>query len=182
MAHANPFHGTLADMEAKIIGLLEAKGPLTGEEIRSALGGDGLDLWRACKRSAALEVRTVGTRYIFTRNDMHSSRTIYNHALLVNQCCSLIYCPHAVIITGYYWITIRSRQGAPSIVLPAGSIVVTICIHQVMVGRPVTGRPVTPCHMKAAAMILNTMQISVFTAAIYDLSYCCPGAVIVISP
>ncbi|MBW1851101.1 MAG: hypothetical protein JRJ15_06660 [Deltaproteobacteria bacterium] len=51
-------------MENKIISLIERQGPLTGSEILEIVGGDGLILWRACKLSKILTVRTVGTRYL----------------------------------------------------------------------------------------------------------------------
>jgi len=51
-------------MENKIISLIERQGPLTGSEILETVGGDGLILWRACKLSEILTVRTVGTRYL----------------------------------------------------------------------------------------------------------------------
>ena len=51
-------------MENKIISLIERQGPLTGSEILETVGGDGLILWRACRLSKILTVRTVGTRYL----------------------------------------------------------------------------------------------------------------------
>lgn len=48
----------------KIIRLVEEKGPLTGSEIYDAVGGDGLVLWRACRLSKALSIRTLGRRYL----------------------------------------------------------------------------------------------------------------------
>lgn len=51
-------------MENRIISLVERQGPLTGSEILETVGGDGLILWRACKLSKTLTVRTVGTRYL----------------------------------------------------------------------------------------------------------------------
>ncbi len=51
-------------MENEIISLLDKAGPLTGSEILEATGGDGLTLWRTCRLSEKLAVRTVGTRYL----------------------------------------------------------------------------------------------------------------------
>ena len=51
-------------MEKKIISLIEKKGPLTGAEIWEAVGGDVLTLWRTCKLSRDLAIRTAGTRYL----------------------------------------------------------------------------------------------------------------------
>jgi hypothetical protein len=51
-------------MEKEIINLIGRKGPVTGSEIWQALGGDGLILWRTCKLSQNLEIRTVGRHYL----------------------------------------------------------------------------------------------------------------------
>lgn len=51
-------------MEKEIIGLVDERGPLTGSEILESTGGDGLLLWRTCKLSKSLNIRTVGTRYL----------------------------------------------------------------------------------------------------------------------
>jgi hypothetical protein len=51
-------------MEKEILGLLKERGPLTGSEILESTGGDGLLLWRTCKLSGSLNVRTVGMRYL----------------------------------------------------------------------------------------------------------------------
>jgi hypothetical protein len=51
-------------MEKKIISLIKEKGPLTGAEIWEAVGGDGLILWRTCKLSKDLAIRTAGTQYL----------------------------------------------------------------------------------------------------------------------
>jgi hypothetical protein len=51
-------------MENEIIHLLKRTGPLTGSEILKATGGNGLTLWRTCRLSEKLTVRTVGTRYL----------------------------------------------------------------------------------------------------------------------
>ncbi|MGD8228413.1 MAG: hypothetical protein PVI20_11590 [Desulfobacteraceae bacterium] len=51
-------------MEREIIGLLKERGPLTGSEILECTGGDGLFLWRTCKLSKSLNIRTAGMRYL----------------------------------------------------------------------------------------------------------------------
>ena len=51
-------------MEEEIIKLLKEKGPLTGYEITKAMDADELILWRICKSSKTLALRTVGTRYL----------------------------------------------------------------------------------------------------------------------
>ena len=51
-------------MEKEIIGLVEERGPLTGSELLESTGGDGLLLWRTCKLSKSLNIRTVGMRYL----------------------------------------------------------------------------------------------------------------------
>jgi len=51
-------------MENEIIHLLKKSGPLTGSEILEATDGNGLILWRTCRLSEKLAVRTVGTRYL----------------------------------------------------------------------------------------------------------------------
>ena len=51
-------------MEKEIIHLIENSGPLTGSEILESIGGDGLSLWRTCRLSDRLAVRTIGTRYL----------------------------------------------------------------------------------------------------------------------
>ena len=51
-------------MEKELIHLLEDSGPLTGSEIMESIGGDGLMLWRTCRLSERLMVRTIGTRYL----------------------------------------------------------------------------------------------------------------------
>ncbi|MBW2119046.1 MAG: hypothetical protein JRF53_11640 [Deltaproteobacteria bacterium] len=51
-------------MEKKIINLIKDNGPLTGSEIWEVVGGDGLILWRTCKRSQYLTIRTAGTHYL----------------------------------------------------------------------------------------------------------------------
>lgn len=51
-------------MEKEIIGLVKERGPLTGSEILESAGGDGLLLWRICKLSKILNIRTVGMRYL----------------------------------------------------------------------------------------------------------------------
>ncbi|MBN1628175.1 MAG: hypothetical protein JW990_00275 [Thermoleophilia bacterium] len=51
-------------MEARIIRLLEERGPQTGAELREALGNDGFAQWKACMRSDRIAVRRVGRRYL----------------------------------------------------------------------------------------------------------------------
>ena len=51
-------------MEKEIIDITKKKGPLTGSEILDATGGDDLILWRTCKLSTNLTIRTIGTRYL----------------------------------------------------------------------------------------------------------------------
>ena len=51
-------------MEKEIIDLAKERGPLSGSEILDATAGDGLILWRTCKLSRNLTIRTVGTRYL----------------------------------------------------------------------------------------------------------------------
>jgi len=51
-------------LEEEIVKLLKEKGPLTGYEISNALGADELILWRICKSSKTLTLRSVGTRYL----------------------------------------------------------------------------------------------------------------------
>jgi len=51
-------------MEKQIIDLIEERGPLTGSEILESTGGDGLLLWRTCRLSKTLNIRTVGMRYL----------------------------------------------------------------------------------------------------------------------
>lgn len=51
-------------MEKEIIRLIEEKGPLIGTEIWKLLGGDGLALWRTCKLSQKIEIKTACARYM----------------------------------------------------------------------------------------------------------------------
>jgi len=51
-------------MEKEIIRLIGEKGPLIGTEIWKLLGGDGLALWRTCKLSQKIEIKTACTRYM----------------------------------------------------------------------------------------------------------------------
>ena len=51
-------------MEQEILALIREKGPLTGSEIMESIGDDGLVLWRTCKLSKDLMIRTIGTRYM----------------------------------------------------------------------------------------------------------------------
>ncbi len=52
-----------------IVDLISTKGPATGLEIKKEIDRDGVLVWRACKTSASLQVRTVGKRYL--RLDRH---------------------------------------------------------------------------------------------------------------
>jgi hypothetical protein len=54
----------LEHLEKQIIDVVKEEGPLTGAEILERLGDDALLLWRACKRSNHLAVRTIGRRYL----------------------------------------------------------------------------------------------------------------------
>ena len=51
-------------MEKEIIDLVKERGPLTGSELLESTGRDGLLLWRTCKLSRSLNIRTVGMRYL----------------------------------------------------------------------------------------------------------------------
>jgi hypothetical protein len=51
-------------LETELIKLLEEKGPLTGAEIIQTLSHDPLLLWRTCKRSSHIAIRTIGRRYL----------------------------------------------------------------------------------------------------------------------
>ncbi len=51
-------------MEARIVRLLEERGPQTGAELRGSLGDDGFGQWKACMRSDRIAVRRVGRRYL----------------------------------------------------------------------------------------------------------------------
>ncbi len=44
--------------------MVEERGPLTGAELREALGDDGFGQWKACMRPRRLVVRRVGRRYL----------------------------------------------------------------------------------------------------------------------
>ena len=59
---AAPFD--VVGMEEKIIDLLKRRGPLTGSEIRGALGSDSFQLWKSCSQSSNLVIRMLGTRYL----------------------------------------------------------------------------------------------------------------------
>ncbi len=59
----------MSGIEEAIVGLIGARGPLTGFEIQKEIRTDSLLLWRACRTSGRLEVRSVGTRYM--RLDRH---------------------------------------------------------------------------------------------------------------
>jgi len=51
-------------MEKEIIRLVEKEGPLTGAKILKAVDNDLLLLWRCCKLSKHLAIRTTGRRYL----------------------------------------------------------------------------------------------------------------------
>lgn len=51
-------------MQDGVLGLLERTGPLTGTEIREAVGGEALAVWRECLLSPGLVHRRVGRRYL----------------------------------------------------------------------------------------------------------------------
>ena len=51
-------------MEKEIIRLVQEEGPLTGAEISKAMDNDLLLLWRCCKLSKNLAIRTIGRRYL----------------------------------------------------------------------------------------------------------------------
>jgi hypothetical protein len=51
-------------IEEEICALLDKKGPLTGAEICDSLGQDRFLVWRACRFSRQLSLRTVGTKYL----------------------------------------------------------------------------------------------------------------------
>jgi hypothetical protein len=59
----------LSSGQDAIISLIGEKGPLTGLEIKKEIDIDSLLLWKACKTSERLQVRTVGKRYM--RLDRH---------------------------------------------------------------------------------------------------------------
>lgn len=51
-------------MEKEILSLVDERGPLTGSELMESAGHDGFLLWRTCKLSQILNIRTVGVRYL----------------------------------------------------------------------------------------------------------------------
>ncbi len=59
----------LSREENAVIDLIKSKGPRTGIEIKREIDTDPLFIWKACKTSDALEVRTLGKRYL--RLDRH---------------------------------------------------------------------------------------------------------------
>jgi hypothetical protein len=56
-------------IEQDIVELIRSKGPCTGLEIMKAVGPDSLLIWKTCKTSPKLQVRTLGKRYL--RLDRH---------------------------------------------------------------------------------------------------------------
>jgi len=59
----------MSGIEDVITDLIKRKGPRTGSEIQKEMGTDSLLLWRVCKVSGRLDVRTAGKRYM--RLDRH---------------------------------------------------------------------------------------------------------------
>jgi hypothetical protein len=51
-------------MERTITDLIKQKGPLTGAELHTALGGDPYLLWKACMKASRLTTRIVGKRFL----------------------------------------------------------------------------------------------------------------------
>jgi hypothetical protein len=51
-------------LKEEIIQLIEREGPFTGAEILAATGGDALILWRTCRSTPRVLIRTVGSRYL----------------------------------------------------------------------------------------------------------------------
>ena len=51
-------------MKEEIVNLISTHGPLTGSEIKKSLSGDHLLLWKTCKTSSDLEVKSIGVRYL----------------------------------------------------------------------------------------------------------------------
>lgn len=54
----------MSQLEDRILELIRTEGPLTGAEIRNRIKGESLTLWRTCRFSAALDLRTLGQRYL----------------------------------------------------------------------------------------------------------------------
>jgi len=59
----------MLDIEREIIDLIRIKGPLTGLEIKKTIDADNLALWKTCRASKKLRVKTSGKRYL--RLDRH---------------------------------------------------------------------------------------------------------------
>lgn len=51
-------------MEDRVVRLIQELGPVTGAQLRDALGDEPFRQWKACMLSARLVVRRVGTRYL----------------------------------------------------------------------------------------------------------------------
>lgn len=62
-------NSALRRVQDAIVDLIRGKGPSTGLEIRKDIDGDGVLIWRACRTSPRLDVRTLGQRYL--RLDRH---------------------------------------------------------------------------------------------------------------
>ena len=56
-------------IEDEIVGLVHARGPLTGSEITKEIDADPLAVWKTCRVSRRLDLRTAGSRYM--RLDRH---------------------------------------------------------------------------------------------------------------
>ena len=54
----------MSRLEEDIAELIRASGPLTGAEIKDHARSESLALWQTCRSSAALELRTLGRRYL----------------------------------------------------------------------------------------------------------------------
>ncbi|HOC44982.1 MAG TPA: hypothetical protein PKM26_00105, partial [Syntrophorhabdaceae bacterium] len=54
----------LSGEQDAVVGLIKARGPSTGLEIKKEIDMDPLLLWKACKTCEALHVRTLGRRYL----------------------------------------------------------------------------------------------------------------------
>ncbi len=59
----------MPDIEDEIVRLVRIRGPMTGSEIIKAMDADARDVWKACRLSGLLDVRTAGRRYM--RLDRH---------------------------------------------------------------------------------------------------------------
>lgn len=55
---------TTATIEKQVLKLLRNKGPLLGSRIMEAVAGDPFRLWRTCKLSGKLRIRSIARRYL----------------------------------------------------------------------------------------------------------------------